>query len=344
MAERSEPPNIRYEALQELGPLRYRVQITQTNPDIRRVTEAFRRNLERILDLGLLPVRLFDWGYRNNDLRRDIAESVRQIIAGDDSGDEQLIERFRSLMDTSGLDEERLPMFHRIINAVASKRSDYYLTKPDPQIPLQFVDVELATNFHHHGEVIALMSSMIVGAWTSHEVLTADLWEACLNARPRLGFVAMNAEPTPGDDEETRDKKERVKFEIPAHLLRLWHSNLHRRMGSLLKRRWLFSRRERAVDAYYKAFPDHKAKLKPILEHQGLRWVAATRNAIVHNGGIAEVEFTSLVRTHPVLGAIREDEEVPIDGKLVVEFVEVVVGQSLALIGFADDFLAEHRD
>jgi hypothetical protein len=206
------------------------------------------------------------------------------------------------------------------------------------------VEIEKLGKFLYQSELLALMSSMITGAWTSHEVLVADLWVTCLNRRPRLGFIAMNAEPEPGETDDIIERKGKVKFEVPARLLREWKNDLGNRMGSLLREKWAFSRRERAIDAYYKVFKQSKFLLEPILEDPGLRWVGATRNVIMHNAGIADIEFVTKVGGHPILKTIKEKDVILLDGNLVAEFVETAVHRSLALLTFVNDWLLTHKE
>src|SRR5262249_11862997 len=139
------------------------------------------------------------------------------------------------------------------------------------------------------------MSAMIIGSWTAFETLAGDLWEDCLNARPRLGIVALGAEPDSKDDEAKLEQKKRIKYNLPVWLLREFGYDLTRRMGTLLRGKWDFASRNSAADAYSKVFKDQM--LDQLFADDNLKWLAATRNAIVHNGSIADSEFTTLVKS-----------------------------------------------
>ena len=79
---------------------------------------------------------------------------------------------------------------------------------------------------------------MLVGSWTAFESLVADLWVTCLNLRPRLGVVALDAEASPEDDEATRNRKQKTKYSFPVRLLLKWNFDLSDRMGTLLQGKW----------------------------------------------------------------------------------------------------------
>jgi hypothetical protein len=190
----------------------------------------------------------------------------------------------------------------------------------------------------------AVLHSVVIGAWTAYETMAADLWESCLNARPRLGFVALDAEPSPLDDEEKTERKQKVKYSLPVKLLRKWDYNLKNRMGSLLRGKWDFSRRDQAADAYRKAFGKDNDTLNNIIDDINIRWLNATRNVLVHRAGEADAEFVKLVATHPILGTIKETELVKLDGKLVRELIEVAANKGVQLLQFVDNWLITNND
>jgi hypothetical protein len=185
----------------------------------------------------------------------------------------------------------------------------------------------------------SICSSMVINAWTAFEVLAEDLWVQCLNARPRLGFIAMDAEPETNDDPATLEKKRRVEFKYPADLLRIPGFDPMKQMGTVLSNKWGFDRTDGAKEAYLKAFKNCASEIKSIFEHPELRYLAKVRNVYVHNGGKADKEFVQSVREHPRLSAFQENQIIELDGTLVVELVSASIRRSKALIAFVDKWI-----
>jgi hypothetical protein len=128
-------------------------------------------------------------------------------------------------------------------------------------------------------------------------------------------------------------------------LLRKWDYDLKGRMGSLLRGKWDFTRRDRAREAYLKVFgKDFSEKLNSIFNNNNLRWTAALRNAIVHKAGVADHEFIRLVSDHSTLGVFREGETILLDGAMVSELVNGTVRSGVGLIEFVDGWLVEHKE
>ena len=80
------------------------------------------------------------------------------------------------------------------------------------------------------------------------------------------------------------------------------------------------------------------------MEAGEVRWLAATRNAIVHNAAIADAEFVRLVKKHPTLGLISENQPIILDGILVKELVNAIVAKGLAIFDFVDSHLASTKE
>jgi hypothetical protein len=203
---------------------------------------------------------------------------------------------------------------------------------------------ELRNWTRQHGEmspgVEAILMAQIVLAWTAYEVLSEDLWVAALNARPRLGFIAINAELKEGEPIKDREEKLKKKFQIPVWILeRDPNFQLQTGMGTLLKEKCDFGRREEAEEAYQTVFYKDKNKLNTIIGDGKLGWVAAVRNCIVHEAGKATRQFESLTSLHPELNQIRVGNPIPMNGNRASELVSVVIEKGTALIDFVDSWI-----
>lgn len=220
---------------------------------------------------------------------------------------------------------------------------------------LDVADTNAARNFNtlidnwHEGDPLqakhvlaaiqSMLASTVIGSWTAFEVLAEDVWIACLNARVRLGFVACGAEPEADDDDETAEKKRKVKFQFPIWMLREPDFEVRRNMGTLLKDKWNFDRRNETSDAYLKVFKDSKNVIQAIFGDERLRWLSACRNAIVHDAGRMNRETAKLLKRHPILSSIPENEVIHLDGDLVADFVSIGIEKGVQLLDFANDWL-----
>jgi hypothetical protein len=167
------------------------------------------------------------------------------------------------------------------------------------------------------------LESIIIGAitaaYTAFEVAAGDAWKACLDARPRLGFVALDVEPEMDDDENEVARKQRTSISIPTWLLRKPNFDVNANMGLILSsmKKWNFAVRWETRDAYVKIFPKGKDEIDAIFKNESLKWLAAFRNAAVHNACRADDEFVKLTRQHPTLSAVTIGEPIPVDGQIL---------------------------
>lgn len=189
-----------------------------------------------------------------------------------------------------------------------------------------------------------ILSSAVLGTWTAFEVVVADLWIAALNERPRLGIRALGAEPESGDSAEDQKRKSKMQYNMSIPLLREFDYNVKNRMGTLLRNKWDFARRNEAKEAYLKTFRGKEARksLEEILDDNNLGWLAALRNAITHNGSVADREFVQLMHGHPEMSKIKNGEPISLRGSLVRALMEAASRRGVELIKFVDNWLVNN--
>jgi hypothetical protein len=186
----------------------------------------------------------------------------------------------------------------------------------------------------------AIMDSIVVGSWTAFEALAEDLWVDVLNARPRLGLIALDAEIRESDKQTTKDEKEKIIIPLPAWRLNDPKYKIQKRMGDLLRTyKRDFSKRGQAISSYQKVFPESRAALTSIFEFKKLKWASATRNAIIHSGGLADDEFRKLVRDHPKLKQIKKDSPIVLNGTIAYELSIAAIKAGVALLDFANGWM-----
>jgi hypothetical protein len=296
---------------------------------LRPLATAYLANAQRLLSLSMFAHSMFASGsrYERAGVAANMAVLGRPFPARSATGHP----------DTTGL-EERLRLQHGYLEE----------TIPCPEILGVGVTDEAviaSTPPFFRKQSPALMATQLVGSWTTFETLARDAWETCLNTRPKLGFAALGADPLPDDDDDERERKRRTKFSLPVWLIEKWGFDLRDRMGSLLlfTGRWDFARRNEATDAYVKVFGhESRPQLKAIFGDKSLQWLAAARNAVVHNAGVADAEFVKLVAQHPTLRLVAEKTAIPFDGLLCRELVGAGCRSCLALLRFVDGWMALH--
>ena len=218
-------------------------------------------------------------------------------------------------------------------------------TDPFQEVAEQLVDhATMSSPAQIESGFEAIFPAMLVATWSSFESLVGDLWVRCLNLRPRLGLVALDANVSPGDDEQIAYDKLRKSLNITVNLLKRWDYNLRNRMGEVLRDQWNFSSREKSRNAWYKVFGDSKTHLKKILDDKPLQWTNALRNAIVHNGGVADADFVRQVRQHPTFKRITEGSAILLGGSVVAPLFEATAKRGSELIEFADDWLKNNKE
>jgi hypothetical protein len=195
-----------------------------------------------------------------------------------------------------------------------------------------------------HKGLESLLAATVTGAWTAFETVAVDLWEAALNERPRLGFLALNIEPRPDDTPDEEGRKRRAKVWFPAWMLLEPNFDIRTGMGTALvyMKNWDFSRRDDAATAYKKAFRDDTSVIEEVFKNKELGWLAAARNAIVHNAGLADREFVKLVSGHPQWGLLEIGHRIPMDGEVVGTLAASAFAQGKRLIAFVDKWLADN--
>lgn len=190
----------------------------------------------------------------------------------------------------------------------------------------------------------ASMAAALIGAWTAFEVLAGDLWEHVVNHRLVLAFVALDAEPNRKDGVEVRGRKSKTTIELLLQKVKDPDFDIRSQMGTLLRqnRDFSFLRRTDARDNFIKIFPKSKKQIKDIFDSQIVRWLAATRNVLVHKGGIVDSEFRILIGDHPELKKMKKGV-ITVDCGIVRDFVTAIMAKSVELLTFVNVWMKNNQ-
>jgi hypothetical protein len=300
------------------------------NVELKKLARALLDNYERINQSLAVPGSMafaglwtqHMWSQAMVDVARSGATTPGQV------DDERIGARFKEL--------KRVPVpaaetahVQRLANAIVTSAESPDLN-PDAKLLWQGLE--------------AIMIGAVTAAYTAFEVVAADVWKVCVNARPRLGFVALNAEPSAEDGEDELARKQRTRIPVPAWMLKSPDFDIRSRMGDLLcaMQKWDFANRRETRDAYVKVFPESKSQIDTIFTNEGLRCLAAIRNAVVHNACYADAEFVKLVTRFPTLNAITVGDRIRIDGDVFGQIAMAGFEQGKALLLFADEWLTNN--
>jgi hypothetical protein len=208
---------------------------------------------------------------------------------------------------------------------------------------LEYIARSTATHYSEFCNVS--MQSMVVGSWTAFEVMCSDVWRSALNERPHT-LSAL------GGDKSRINVKARVKKktndrQAPADdkaiSLKAIHDatrgsfDLSNKMGDVLASKVAFTSLYAIRSAYSVAFAKgvkgcKTDKIDRALSDNALDSLAAIRNVIVHNAGIADEDYV-LAAKHAKLAPRRKvGQPVEIDGDLACNLTTAAMASGMSLI------------
>ena len=307
-----EPTDTKYLELRRLECLRAELRLS-TNPKIQTIADAFRINIERVLDFGKLPGDLFNRGMEYHEVLEGLNSRTTQ-------------------RDWKSTDEvKRQASFEETIFDHITEHTKFYSTPRSDQTFRPPPEVGVLVNFQHVGEMKALMSSMVVAVWTAFEVMAQDLWEIAVNEKPGPLLKAHSK----------LDKFGRTLLTIKLELKefdRLAH-NLSGKIGTILKDEYVFIRYDAISDAY-KAARGRAMLALDTNQSRGIFNLAKIRNAIVHASGTADEEFmrdmVSIPSPMPQFTHLTEGKPIPIDGLIVATVLEQAIRKCIEFLSEVD--------
>jgi hypothetical protein len=343
-------PEKHYSALEQLEGLRSNLNVKAT-PQIQRVADAFKKNIERILDLGRLPGEMFNRGIYYVKLQEQLKKD-------------------RQEMDWTNIDEAtREAMFAEVIDKNTQAHGLFYASPLGETWSKYPSEVDALADAQYESEMTALMSSMIVNAWTAFEVLAKDLWVAAIDAHPdrlvELGgcknrienFMRdsnISGKKTPrakkdakadheNDKEDTQEKTSEQSIKV-SHMIAIAKGdfNFGDKMGRLLVLLQDFSTLNGMRSAYSRAF-SHRSKRVSHIDSALGDWAIdalhAIRNLLEHNGGIADYRYEERLKYVPNIPKLDLGERLEVDGRMASGLMKPVISQGIALINAVSKWL-----
>jgi hypothetical protein len=199
----------------------------------------------------------------------------------------------------------------------------------------------LLEGFDEHStgpQIRVILEAAVIGSWTTFEVLASDLWVAVVNRFPLLGVRALDADPDPSDKAEEQERKAKKPVSVAAQLTLRPDFDLRRSMGDVLADAFPMISWGKILHAYNKTF--REKSIADVFRDSGLRSLSAVRNALVHNAGKADKDFTQQVSGDDRFRHLKPDDDIPLDGAVVSQLAASAIRQGVTLIRVVDEWCA----
>jgi len=313
---------------------------------IKSVASAFAGNVDRIDSLARMPAGLFFWGTM---LGHHYAVAHNQILTSN----------FDSSVTVS---EDDAQAIDRLVQSMTAESITQVNADPSLESTIWFEGNRNIKRLERYLENVlplaieAVLSGIVVGAWTAVESLAGDLWEEAINLCPRglselkgtknrINKMSRGYEPDsdPGVQEESRQQNLAKSVSIARiHEFTRGTCNLEKRMGSLLRGRQDFQSLRKIRTAYAVAFLDdaHPEQIDAALCREALDGLSITRNVIAHGAGIADKEYEEKSNRASILPTLTAGKKLDLDAMLVKGIVDPAIEACVELIVAVDKMVS----
>jgi hypothetical protein len=292
--------------------------------ELEAVVKAFRYNLSRVRHLMLTPVNISATAMQ---LQRQFDVAALEVQGSLEDTDKSPLEAKPAI-------QERLTQLHnegvlRQHALLGTKQWNSSVFKTH-EIGAIAVNMLARAPFGTDGFDV-LLSSLVIGAWSAFESMAGDLWEEALNQNP-----ADLAQLKKGKNNNGPSKS------VDLDIIQLHDFDLRKKMGTILRRRYEFSRLSSIRDAYNAAFNTSAHKIDAALKHDSLDALSIVRNVLVHNAGRADERYLGRAKSIQSLPKVALNELLPLDGEIVVGLIKPALIQGSNLLAAVDDWLHKH--
>lgn len=192
-------------------------------------------------------------------------------------------------------------------------------------------DLVSGTDLVHGAD--AWLAAQITGVWTAFEALAEELWVAAVNAHPHGLAELKGAKKQAGEDKK-----------IDLSMLQRHGYDLSKNMGTVLSKRFSFDRLEDIRRAYEEAQFEGDVPIQDLLQEKSLSILSATRQVIVHNGGLIDEKFLRRKADLPAELIAALGEPLPLNGETVASLIGPVIQLGWDLIMCIDQWLMKNAE
>jgi hypothetical protein len=293
---------------------------------LRPIIRSFRRNMNRVRGLGILPIQLVASATMNEAARMEALANKKvpfhdpRITQNDPQFDPKLFKE---------VDEERMRIARNWLDQNPTKLVILGMMGLNHTITSGDEDT-----FH---SVQALMAAMLIGLWTAFESLAQDTWISAVNACPNP--LASNVMSAADSALKTGNLAKSISY---AHFTGS-DFDFRKTMGTLLfrEKKVDFQQLKTLRAAYKVAFND---EFEPIFdaESANLLRLEAVRNLFVHKGGVADDAFLNRVREEVEFQKLKLGNLLHVDGQYIAKQANAVINCGTNLVSAVDKWLADN--
>lgn len=195
--------------------------------------------------------------------------------------------------------------------------------------------------------VEGMLSSLVIGAWSSFETMAADLWEVALNRHPKTlaELKGKSKRLLKGGEETTKAREVRLEVQqgkqVPLNLIQRYQYDLKSNMGTIHRERFSFDRLSGIREAYATAFESKTEKIDHALSSDSFDALSAVRNVLVHKAGKVDDEYAKKAQQFKLPSAER-GQPLLLDGDTVVSLIEPVIANSISLIHAVGEWILKN--
>jgi hypothetical protein len=340
------------------------------NAELKKIAETYAINMERVRSLGMNPIlfvrsaeRLDTASTETSKLLIKFSDSFAQVFP---NLTQEQIDLFYSIYPSDVANQMRdnlVKISEYIVNMreqlkqEESHDTNLGLGQPDSMVERILGYFNLADKQEFIYGIEATLTGMILGAWTAFEALCGDLWEQTINQHPR-GLAELKGKETRinklscgNTDIDDSDVFSGIENEKQGRKL-ITLNDLQRIskgaykfcdiMGTLLKRRYKFTKLSSIRTAYSAAFYERSNRYDLIddaLKDESLDALSLVRNLLVHKAGMADDEYVKGIASVKKAPSLTLRQTLSVDGKMVAELVDPVVVCCCKLITGVDTWM-----
>lgn len=278
---------------------KYKVGLKQIrNKALKQLGNKFHENLRLVGDMLLLPQKLLAIEYHKNSyvpfqLKASIIAQLDMDI-NDENYSEHREKIYYDLL------RKKYPKSTIVKDTIKYSKESFLNLLEDE-------DLGLRPTYQ------AMLYSCTVWTWCSYEILMKDLWEYALNVSGRS--IVKNVTKKLTDTKISSDTNI-FRRSISIDYLAQYDFDLSKKMGTALLYKFDFTSSKGIQEAYTYAFPK-SIRIKNMLHNDTLIQLEASRNVIVHNAGVIDIDFCKKADTD----ISNVDKKLPLSNRKISEFI-----------------------
>ena len=200
-----------------------------------------------------------------------------------------------------------------------------------------------------HDALQTLYISLLITTWTAFESMAVDLWEAALNAHPKIladlkgkeGRISKQSKDEQFLTEDSESKSSKIEVVLAqVHDVTGGSYDLKDKMGSLLKGKFRFTSLKETRFAYSRAFSRNYSDIDAALSDTSLDMLYALRNVFAHKAGVSDREYDERKKKYSSLPQVEKGQQIVLDGKTVTERINSVIVCGINLTTAVDNWLS----